>query len=112
MYDDYPMFQKYVEDLNGFIIKSWRLGRYNNVNMNTIETEAIGYYLDNDHPFVEVWQEQFDKELELIESDIDYLVNDLCGLLYDALRDEYEHLTSDEAVWDTIQANDLDKEVA
>lgn len=111
-YVDYPIFQKYVEELNGFIIKSWKLGRDNNVKMNTLEVEGIRYYLVYDHPFTELWQEQLDNEVENVELVIDDLVNDLCGLLYKALRDEYEHLTSDEVVWESIVANELDKEKA
>jgi hypothetical protein len=111
-YVDYPIFSKYVEELNGYARMSWRTGNYNNVRLNDIDVEFIGHYLDNDHPFVEVWQEQLDKEVDMVYELVGDEVNDLCGLLYDTLRDEYEHLTSDEAVWDTIQANDLDKEVA
>lgn len=111
-YDDYPIFQKYVEHLDGYFRMSWGLGRGNNVTMRDIEVEPIRYYLGDDHPFIEVWQEEFDKEVEMVDALIGDLVNDLCKLLYDALRDEYDALTSDEAVWDTIQANDLDKEAA
>ena len=112
LYDDYPIFQKYVEDLDGYVRMSWGLGRHNNVTMRDIEVEPIAYYLVDDHPFAEVWQEQFDKEIEMVDALIGDIVADLCGLLYDALRDEYDALTSDESVWDAIQANDLDKEAA
>jgi hypothetical protein len=91
---------------------SWGLGRHNNVTMRDIEVEPIAYYLVDDHPLAEVWQEQFDKEIEMVDALIGDIVADLCGLLYDALRDEYDALTSDESVWDAIQANDLDKEAA
>ena len=111
-YDDYPIFQKYVEDLDGYVRMSWGLGRHNNVTMRDIEVEPIAYYLVDDHPLAEVWQEQFDKEIEMVDALIGDIVADLCGLLYDALRDEYDALTSDESVWDAIQANDLDKEAA
>jgi hypothetical protein len=112
LYDDYPIFQKYAEDLDGYVRMSWGLGRHNNVTMRDIEVEPIAYYLVDDHPLAEVWQEQFDKEIEMVDALIGDIVADLCGLLYDALRDEYEALTSDESVWDAIQANDLDKEAA
>lgn len=52
-----------------------------------------------------------------LQSDIDQLVKDvesarleLCRELYRSLEAEYEHLTSDEAVWDSIVANELDCE--
>jgi hypothetical protein len=112
LYDDYPIFQKYAEDLDGYVRISWGLGRHNNVTMRDVEVEPIAYYLVDDHPLAEVWQEQFDKEIEMVDALIGDIVADLCGLLYDALRDEYDALTSDESVWDAIQANDLDKEAA
>lgn len=34
-------------------------------------------------------------------------VNDLCGDLYAALEAEYEHLTSDDGVWESLEANDM-----
>lgn len=111
-YVDYPIFNKYAEELNGYIRMSWRTGNNNNVKLNDIDVEHIGHYLDDDHPFVEVWQEQLDKEVDLINELVGDEVTDLCGLLYDSLRDEYEHLTSDEAVWESIVANELDKEKA
>lgn len=111
-YVDYPIFNKYAEELNGYIRMSWRTGNNNNVRLNDIDVEHIGHYLDIDHPFVEVWQEQLDKEVDMVYELVGDEVNDLCGLLYDSLRDEYEHLTSDEAVWESIVANELDKEVA
>ena len=36
---------------------------------------------------------------------------DIADALYETLRAEYEHLTSDEAVWDSLVANEIDKEV-
>lgn len=112
LYDDYPIFQKYVDDLKGYVRMSWGLGRGNNISSRDLEIEQIHYYLEDEHPLAEIWQEQLDKEAEMVDALIGDVVSDLCGLLYDALRDEYDALTSDEAVWDTIQANDLDKEVA
>ena len=35
------------------------------------------------------------------------LMRDLARWLYRTLEDEYDYLTSDEAVWDTIEANEL-----
>ena len=35
------------------------------------------------------------------------IMKDYADSLYKQLRDEYDHLTSDEVVWETIQANEL-----
>ncbi|MCJ5690409.1 hypothetical protein LPJ08_29055, partial [Klebsiella pneumoniae] len=40
--------------------------------------------------------------LEELGDEIDELVERIADALYDALREEYEYLTSDEAVWETI----------
>lgn len=46
---------------------------------------------------------------QLMGDDIDSAVEDLANALYAALKEEYEDLSSDESVWDTIQANEWDK---
>ncbi len=111
--DKYPMLQKYLE-LDGWYKCIWTTTRRNNIDYLGLETEYIWHYLDEgeEHPFAEVWQEQLEAELELVEAELGDLANDLCDLLYKALRDEYDALTTDEAVWETIVANELDKEVA
>jgi len=112
LYEDYPIFKKYLDELDGYCRMSWSVGRNNNVSVIDIQVEQIGAYLDDEHPFADVWQEKLDEELNMIESLIGDVADDLCSLLYKALQDEYDGLTSDEAVWDTIQANELNKEVA
>lgn len=109
-YSDYPILRKYVDELNGFFRFTWRVGRGNNIIINDLEIEPINLYLDDDHPFEDVWKEQLDEELERLEPVLTDLAEELCDLLYKALRDEYEALTSDEAVWEAIVANELDKE--
>lgn len=110
---NYPMIQKYLE-IDGWYKCVWTTGRYNNINFHGLETEYIWHYLDEfeDHPFAEVWQEQLNKELDDVDTILSDLADDLCQLLYKTLEDEYEAMTSDEAVWETIVANELDKEVA
>jgi hypothetical protein len=111
-YSDYPILHKYIEELEGYWKFSWGIGRGNNILINDYEIEPINFYLEDDHPFKDIWKEELNKELEHVEAVLIDLAEGLCELLYEALRDEYEALTSDEAVWDTIVANELDKEVA
>jgi hypothetical protein len=47
---------------------------------------------------------------EIVEEKLQYLMRDLADWLYASLEKEYDHLTSDEVVWETIVANELDKE--
>lgn len=57
---------------------------------------------------VEQWQEQLDEELSAFEAEMTEqwraYMQDLCR----RLEAEYDHLTSDEAVWETIEANELE----
>lgn len=107
-YSDYPILHKYIEELEGWWRFSWRVGRGNNILINDIETEDIELYLETDHPFAEVWREQLHKEIESVEPMLIDLADELCDLLYKTLEDEYNALTTDEAVWETIVANELD----
>lgn len=109
-YSDYPIMQKYIDELNGWFKFTWRVGRGNNIIVNDLEVEPINLYLDEDHPFEDVWKEQLDVELERLEPVLTDLAEELCDLLYKTLEDEYNALTTDEAVWETIVANELDKE--
>lgn len=109
--DNYPMLQKYLE-LDGWYKCIWTTTRNNNIDYRGLETEYIYIYLEEgeEHPFAEVWQEQLEAELDLVDAELSDLAHELCDLLYKALEDEYEAMTTDEAVWETLVANELDKE--
>jgi len=47
---------------------------------------------------------------EAVEEGLQVLFRDLAGWLYGSLENEYDYLTSDEVVWDTIVSNGLNKE--
>lgn len=108
--DRYPMFSKYAIDSNGWVTARWVAGRHNSISNFDFNVEPFENYLEDDHPFAEIWQEGLDAELDSVEALVLDSIDDLCYLLYNTLRDEYEALTSDEAVWETIVANELDKE--
>lgn len=57
---------------------------------------------------IEQWDVKLDVEYATICEAVTEIVRDYCRDLYRRLRDEYDYLTSDEAVWDAIVANDLD----
>ena len=48
-----------------------------------------------------------DEVLEHVQHEVKELMKDLARWLYAALEREYDHLTSDEQVWETIKANEL-----
>lgn len=109
-YNDYPILRKYCEEIQAHWTYRWRVGRHNNIIVDGFEYEDLYRYLDEDHPFLEVWQDQLVKEIEAVEPLLSDLAFELCHLLYKGLEDEYDALTSDEAVWEAIVANELDKE--
>ena len=51
-----------------------------------------------------------DEVHEAVEKGLQELFRDLAGWLYSTLEQEYDYLTSNEGVWDTIVANDMHKE--
>jgi hypothetical protein len=107
----YPMIHKFLDD-GGYIKMSWETSWRNNQRSEiTTDGETFGQIHDEDHPLVEIWDSELEKELETIESDLDEDVDSLCYMMYKKLSDEYDSLTSDEAVWDTIVCNELDKQL-
>lgn len=107
----YPMTYKYVVELKGYFKYWWKVGHRNNIDLQGLDIEEIIDYVEDDHPFAEIWQEQLWQELPDLDYELRTLADDLCVKLYDMLRDEYDALTSDEAVWESIVANELDKEM-
>lgn len=55
----------------------------------------------------ETMQEVMDSEWKDLEEEVGSICRGYMQDLYSKLRDEYEYLTSDEVVWETIVANDL-----
>jgi uncharacterized protein YaaW (UPF0174 family) len=56
----------------------------------------------------EQWQDLLSKEMDDFEQDVTEQWRTYMRDLYRKLEEEYDHLTSDEVVWDTIEANELD----
>jgi hypothetical protein len=59
---------------------------------------------------VEQWQRQLETEVDEFEKDVIEQWRAYMGDLYRRLEDEYDYLTSDEAVWETIEANEWDQD--
>jgi hypothetical protein len=60
----------------------------------------------------ETMQKVLDDEWKDLEDDVNNICRGYMQDLYRNLRDEHEHLTSDEVVWETIEANELHLEAA
>lgn len=109
----YPILYKMITEYALYARVWWDVSSRgsNCVTSANCEVENIEHVLEDEHPFAEIWQEQLNDETALLSAEVDTLVSHLCDKLYSALEDEYNMLTSDEAVWDTIQANELDEEL-
>jgi hypothetical protein len=53
------------------------------------------------------WDALLTSDIDQLEKDIEQTRLELCRHLYQQLEAEYDHLTSDDAVWDAIEANEL-----
>lgn len=107
----YPMLYKLIDD-GGYVKCSWETQWRNNHRSEIhLESESFGQIHGEDHPLKDIWDAELDKEIERLESDLDEDVDSLCSMMYRKLEVEYDNLTSDEAVWDTIVCNDLDKQL-
>jgi len=83
-----------------------------------VEVNDWQYYLSHDMDeemrayYIGLYQEDTDKEFSSFEQCVKDALYEHAKDLYRTLMQEYEYLCSDEAVWETIQSNEWDKEVA
>ena len=103
----YPMLYKLIDD--GGHVKMWwdTSGSRNTRSQISVEAESFGQIHGEDHPLKDIWDVELDKELERLETDLDEDIDSMCKIMYRKLEEEYDTLTSDEAVWESIVANDL-----
>jgi hypothetical protein len=114
--ETYPYLTKLLRLGGDFTLRIERTGhRY--VHENTVAAELS--YTDMFHnvllsdgdlrgAVVSQWDTELDAEYAALASEVDTIIRDYCRDLYRSLNDEYDYLTSDEAVWEAIEANDLD----
>jgi hypothetical protein len=88
--------------------------RYRHENTITANVEpeqfTVGDNYDTDEMVYEMhkaWDRVLDDEHHQFELDCRDFVRALCRYIYRDLEQEYEYLTSDEAVAETLEANDI-----
>jgi uncharacterized protein YfbU (UPF0304 family) len=115
---DYPMLRKVV-GLGGRVHLAWKhSGHYYHEYSNTFDLDVEGFeYLmikptDFHEQVVASLDNKLQEELETFEDDAVPLIRGYMKQLYRELEKEYDYLTSDEAVKETIIANELHKECA
>jgi hypothetical protein len=115
---DYPMLRKVVA-LGGRVHLAWKhSGHYYHEYSNTFDLDVEGFeYLmeqptDFHEQVVNSLNDKLQEELNTFEDDAVPLIRGYMKELYRELEKEYYYLTSDEAVSESIIANDLHKEIA
>ena len=115
-WDDYPHTLDVLKQLGEDIHISWKHSNSNYCHENTlsfdIEYDRLVDELSWDSPQLlldaaEALDAAADAEYQVLEEDITRFIKCLCGDLYDRLQNDFEHLTSDEAVADAIEASEL-----
>ena len=110
----YPMIRKLLEHEGEVYARCEHRGHYYHENCTVfwVGSDTLTGMLPQPTEFhetiVEQWQSQLEDEISDLEDAVVeqwrvYMVD-----LYRKLEEEYDYLTSDEAVWDTIEANELD----
>jgi hypothetical protein len=87
---------------------SSRYSHENSVIVNLV-VDSYNNYEDGStrYEVYETMQEVMEHETKDLEKEVEDICKGYMRDLYAKLRDEYESLTSKEAIWDTIVANDL-----
>lgn len=114
--DEYPMIRKLLGDGGTVVLKVEHSGHYYHEN-------CISYGLDADRlehcvktptdfheQIVEQWDKELDTEIVDFEKQSVEIFKTHMRTLYRTLEKEYDYLTSDEAVQETVIANDLNVE--
>lgn len=106
--DNYPMVQKLLAE--GGYVRFSTGSMYKHAVSTVVNSDTFLWVVGSDHPFQELWDGLLDEELCALELTSDEVINQKHDELYRKLREACDWLTSDEVVWDTIVANELDKE--
>ena len=113
--DQYPMIRKLLEHEGGLYVHCDHSGNFYHENCTSfwVDCDTLTGMVDQPTEFheqiVENWQQQLEREMDAFEQDVTEQWRTYMGDLYSRLEEEYDYLVSDEAVWETIEANELDQ---
>lgn len=114
--DQYPMIRKLLENGGSIYAHCDHKGNYAHENSVEIwiDHDLLHGVMDMPTEFHEAIVEEWDKLLDAEMTDFDTNLTEQWKTymrdLYRRLEAEYEYLTDDDAVWDTIVANELDED--
>ena len=117
--ETYPTVMRYLNKGGNLFLFVARTSHHY-VHENTVSAELRDPYYTNFRDLlssddggirdavISHWDTLLDEEIGELQSHVTEIIRDYCVDLYRRLEKEYDYLTSDEAVWDAIVANDLD----
>jgi hypothetical protein len=111
--DQFPMLRKLIEMDGTVWANSGHRGRYYHSNSVSINAECEAFWQcanpksELQEAVIQRWDGMVDKEIVDFEAALAEQWRTYMDDLYRKLEEEHDHLTSDDAVWDTIEANEL-----
>ena len=117
MVEAYPMTYK-LAGFGGVSISKSGRDRHRNTYLFVDITEWQDCFPDKDMDedmrayYIDLYQAHTNIEFGSFEQSVEDALKEHSSNLYIALQDEYEYLSSDEAVWETIRSNEWDREKA
>lgn len=115
--DQFPMLRKLIEMGGTVWATSDHRGRYYHSSSVSINAECEAFWQcanpksELQEAVIQRWDGMVDKEIVDFEAALAEQWRTYMNDLYTKLEEEYDYLTSDDAVWDTLVANDLIEEV-
>ncbi len=112
---DYPMIRKLVSSGGSIVFKCSHRGHYYHENCTSfdVDCDLFAYVMDKPTDFheqvVEGMDKQLDVEMDDFEKESVEIFKNYMRDLYRKLEKEYDYLVGDEAVKETIIANDLNE---
>lgn len=112
-YTDYPIIRQLVKHNGTVTMKCSHRGHYYHENCTSFSMDSDSFYTLWQQPtemhqhVVRALDEALGYELEVFEGDVIEVFRNYMRELYKRLEEEYDHLVSDDAVAETILANDL-----
>jgi hypothetical protein len=115
--DQFPMLRKLIEMGGSVWATSEHRGRYYHSSSVSINAECDPFWQcanpksELQEAVIQRWDDMVDKEIVDFEAALAEQWRTYMNDLYTKLEEEHDYLTSDDAVWDTLDANDLIEEV-
>jgi hypothetical protein len=111
--DNYPMIKKLLAHGGSVLFDLQHRGHYYHENSIVASIQADDFWCLLDCPtefhaqIVEQWDNMLTQEITEFETDVLTQLQGYMRELYRDLEKEYDYLVSDEAVWEAIEANEL-----